>query len=105
MKILLCPDIHFGAHENDENFIDYQFRAIRWVYETASNNGVKDIIFLGDVFDKRRNVNLKILNRVYEEFLREGFNHYFIIGNHDVFYKNNNSVNSLEILFKNHSYC
>ena len=103
MQILLVGDLHFGIQEHNDNFFNYQFDCINWLYDEAANRNIKEIVFLGDIFDKRKSINLKVLNKVYNEFLNEEFNHYFILGNHDTFYKNSNTVNSLQILFNQHN--
>jgi DNA repair exonuclease SbcCD nuclease subunit len=98
--VLFVPDIHFGAHENDNIFLDYQFTSIDWLYQVAKKYDVKDIIFLGDIFDKRRTINLRILDKIQTKFFQEDFNHYYILGNHDAYYKNNNEINSLNVLLR-----
>lgn len=99
-KILIVGDLHFGTNENDDNFINYQFEAIKWMYNIASDNDIKDIVFLGDIFNHRRVVNFKTLSRVYGEFCNKEFNHHLLVGNHDAFFKNNNELNSLQLLFQ-----
>ncbi len=100
-RILFCTDLHFGAHEYSETFIEYQFACVRWMYEQAEKYNIDKIIFLGDVFDKRRSINLKILENVYKNFGNNDFEHLLLLGNHDVYYKNDNAINSLDILFPN----
>ena len=101
-KILLVPDIHFGSQENNDDFLDYQFTCIDWMYNVAREHNIENIIFLGDIFDKRRTINLRILDKIYKEFGFSEFNHYFILGNHDAYYKNCNDINSLSVLMKDH---
>jgi DNA repair exonuclease SbcCD nuclease subunit len=58
------------------------------------------LIHCGDFYDSRQSINLKVLNlgvEVVEEManiFKDGV--YFIVGNHDIFGKNTNSVNSLK---------
>ena len=101
--ILVVGDIHFGINDQYGTFLDYQFNTLNWIYEIAEQNKVTDIVFLGDIFDKRRNINLRILDLVYKHFGKVDIPHHLLLGNHDVFYKNRNDVNSLSILFKNES--
>jgi DNA repair exonuclease SbcCD nuclease subunit len=63
-------------------------------------NGIKILIFEGDVFDNRRHVDIYTKNKILELFqnhLKE-FEIYIICGNHDTYYKTTNDINSLKIL-------
>jgi DNA repair exonuclease SbcCD nuclease subunit len=57
---------------------------------------------LGDLFDRRKYVNFKTLHRVHKEFfepLQEmGIKVHIICGNHDIYYRNTNAINSLQEL-------
>ena len=60
------------------------------------------MVHLGDVFDSRQSLNLKVLNLGIEIFeaLSEIFHDgiYIICGNHDIYGKNSNDINSLKAL-------
>ena len=98
MKIGIVGDIHLGINENKPQFVDYQNKCIQFVFEKFRELGITDIIYLGDVFDKRQSISVKTLRQAMDVFENNGFNQYFILGNHDVAYKNSNELNSVEIL-------
>ena len=105
-KVALVTDTHFGVHSNNEIFLQSQLRFFRNEFVPyLKENGITDIVHLGDLFDNRNHINLKILNAVYDLFDNElsEFNIHVIVGNHDSLYKNTIEVNSTKFLgnFKN----
>ncbi|UTS51959.1 recombination endonuclease subunit [Synechococcus phage BUCT-ZZ01] len=107
MKIAIIGDTHWGNKNDSPVFYDYFNRCYEWIFETLDKHNVVDVIQVGDMFDRRKFINFKTLYEARETFLQRlnsGFNTYAIVGNHDVFYKNTNKVNSLDLLlgeFKN----
>lgn len=101
-RIFFISDTHFGVKNNSEEWIeiqkDYFFN---WFIPLIKKNYKPgDILFhLGDVFDSRQSLNLKVLNlgiNIFEELSKifvDGI--YIICGNHDIFGKTNNEINSL----------
>jgi DNA repair exonuclease SbcCD nuclease subunit len=65
-------------------------------------NDIKQIIHLGDYYEHRRFINFKALNANRKHFLERlreyGITMDIILGNHDVYYKNTNDLNSLKEL-------
>ena len=68
-------------------------------------NDIKTVIHAGDLMDRRKFVNFSILNQVrtnfIERFKKEGIELHCILGNHDVYYRNTNKINSIRELFSN----
>lgn len=60
--------------------------------------GIKTVFHLGDFFDRRKYINFNILHRTrkcfVDECVRRNLDVHLILGNHDVFYRNRNSINS-----------
>jgi len=104
MKIGIVGDLHIGIQENNFNFIDYQTESLKWVYKTFKEQGIKHIIFLGDIFDKRKHITFKTLKLLNETFGDPDFEHYCIAGNHDCYYKDTNEINSLDLLLEDFAY-
>lgn len=104
MKIGIVGDLHIGVQENNFNFIDYQTESLKWVYQTFKEQGIKHIIFLGDIFDKRKHITFKTLKLLNETFGDPDFEHYCIAGNHDCYYKDTNEINSLDLLLEDFAY-
>ncbi len=107
MRIGIIGDIHLGINENKPQFVDYQNKCIQFTFDEFRKLGITTIIYLGDVFDKRQSISVKALKQCIEVFDNE-FEQHFILGNHDVAFKNSNELNSVEILLgdkeRNHVY-
>lgn len=106
MRIGIIGDIHFGVNENNEQFVNYQINSIEWALSEFIKNDIKHIVFLGDFFDKRRYIVFKTLSLVEKIFSKSEYSHfeyYFLVGNHDCYNKNNNDINSPQLLFKNNN--
>ena len=103
MKIAIPNDTHAGIRNSSEIFIEQQELFYKNVFfPHLKEHGIKQILHLGDYYDNRKFINFKALqsNRyMFLEVLRqEGIVMDIIPGNHDVFYKNTNELNSLKEL-------
>lgn len=101
MKILVCGDLHFGVRGNSVKHLDFQSKWFREeLIPSVKNHKCDKVVFLGDVFDNRNNLSPLVLQRVRELFkeLTEVVKTYCILGNHDIFFRNNKSVHSLDVL-------
>lgn len=101
----LITDTHLGIKNSSnewieihrEFFYDWFFPLVRKNYKEGDI-----LIHLGDLFDSRQSLNLKVLNMVIEIF--EELSSIFpagvhvICGNHDIYTKSTNDVNSLKSL-------
>jgi DNA repair exonuclease SbcCD nuclease subunit len=102
MKLGIIGDIHIGAQENNENFLKYQEESLKFAYNKFRENNIEHIVYLGDVFDKRRQVSFKTLKFFQEIFENDSFTHYMLAGNHDCYYKDTNEINSLDLLLNDY---
>jgi len=105
MKIALINDTHFGARGDSQLFLDYFMKFFDDVFfPYLKENNIKTIIHAGDLMDRRKFVNFSILNQVRNRFIKqlkdENIQMHCIIGNHDIYYRNTNDVNSTTELFK-----
>jgi DNA repair exonuclease SbcCD nuclease subunit len=103
MQIALITDTHFGARGDSEiltNFFDKFYSEIFFPY--LIKNNIKEIIHLGDAFDRRKFINFQSLLRCkqyfYDNIKKNNIKLHQIIGNHDTYFKNTNDVNSPSLL-------
>lgn len=102
-SIAFLNDTHFGVRNDNEVFLNHQIGFIRdfFIPECKKRN-ITQVIHLGDVFDKRKNVNIKTLSRVrrevFDQLEKAGLSLTIIAGNHDTYYKNTNEYNSIKEL-------
>ena len=103
MKILLITDQHFGVRNDNLHFVEhYKKFYSKIVIPFLKASGIKEIINLGDTFDKRRSINYMSLEAAKEMWfdpVKElGCKMTALIGNHDIYYKNTLRINSPEEL-------
>lgn len=101
-KFLIVGDVHidaFGGVDYHHNLFEKFMFDVLPTYMFKYD--VDKIIFMGDIFDSRKNVNtnsVKFITECIDHFLstyRE-IDIYLITGNHDVYWKNTNKVTSLD---------
>lgn len=101
MKIAIITDTHFGIKNDAKYILDYQEKFYQEIfYPYLKENNIKTIFHLGDLFDRRKYINFATLKRTkdmfFEPMKREQIKCYLIPGNHDVYHKNTNEINSLQ---------
>ena len=103
MKLAVLNDTHCGVRNSSDIFLKYQekfFKEIFFPY--MKENNINQILHLGDFYDHRKFVNFKALNDNRKHFLEPmrdmGITMDIIPGNHDVYYKNTNTLCSLKEL-------
>jgi DNA repair exonuclease SbcCD nuclease subunit len=108
LKIALITDQHFGARNDSIAFLDFYEK----FYDTTffpvlDDNGITNVLILGDTFDRRKYVNFYSLQRAKEMFFdklaERGIKVHMLAGNHDTYYKNTNDVNSPDLLLREYS--
>lgn len=104
-RIWLISDTHLGVRSNSREWMEniesyFNDFFIPLVKDNWQDGDV--LVHCGDVFDSRQSINLYIMNKGIEIFekLAKTLPTYMIIGNHDIFLKSTNTVNSLKV-FKN----
>ena len=99
MKIACITDTHFGARGDNvafDNFFRKFYEDI--FFPELHKRKIKQVIHLGDCFDRRKYINYNSLKTCKEYFFDPLFQNDMkvdmIVGNHDTFFKNTNDVNS-----------
>jgi len=110
MKIAIINDTHCGVKNGSDVFLNNAETFYTNVFfPYLKENNIDTILHLGDYFEHRKFINFKALNhnkRVFLDVLRERGIHMTIIpGNHDVYYKNTNELNSLRELLHEYDDC
>jgi DNA repair exonuclease SbcCD nuclease subunit len=102
-KIALVTDTHFGARSDSIPFDNYFRKFYEEIFfPEIDKRGIRDIVHLGDCFDRRKFVNFNTLASCRDYFFNaiktRGIKLTMLVGNHDTFYKNTNDVNSPSLL-------
>ena len=104
MKIALLSDTHWGARGDSQLFLDYFTEFFQdTFFPYLDENNIKTVLHAGDLMDRRKFVNFNVLNHVREHFIQplkdRDIELHCILGNHDVYYRNTNKINSMRELF------
>ena len=99
MKILLITDQHFGVRNDNQSFINlYKKFYGKIVIPFIKASNIKQVIALGDTFDKRRSVNFMSLQEAKQMWFSPldemGVRLHMLVGNHDIYYKNSLKINA-----------
>jgi DNA repair exonuclease SbcCD nuclease subunit len=103
MKVFMITDTHFGIYLNNldkwQNMMEstfYEF-VIPFLEKNAKEGDI--LIHLGDLFDNRTSIPIITLNKVEKilKKLSEILPIHMIVGNHDLFNKGSNEVNSVRL--------
>lgn len=102
-KFAVLADTHAGCRGDNPIFDAVARRFFtEQFFPYIDKHKIKQVLHLGDVFDRRTNINFQTLKSFREYFLNpvveRGLTVKIIPGNHDVFHKNTNSLNSLDEL-------
>ena len=107
MKICLLGDTHFGIRNDSKAFHAYYEKFYtQTFFPMLEENGVRTIIQLGDLFDRRKYVNFFTLAEsrryFFDECAKRGITLHALIGNHDIFWRESLNVNSPDLLLKDY---
>jgi len=95
LKIIITSDIHCGYSGRLNDIL----WSLGTMYKYATNNGIKEIIILGDLFHNREHISIDVLNAVFSFFESHCEVEWIAFpGNHDMFLKESWAINSLKPL-------
>ena len=108
MKIAFINDTHFGVRNDSPFFLEQSLDFFeKTFFPYLKEHNITNVIHLGDLLDRRKFVNFNTLSQVRKRFFKplidNNIKTYITIGNHDTYYKNTNSLNSINELFFNES--
>lgn len=98
-------DTHYGARNDNLKVAEHQKRFYDEIFfPYLIENDIKDIIHLGDVFDRRKYISFTSLRAAKEMFFEPTREHdlkvHMLVGNHDSVYRNTLELNSVNLLCK-----
>ncbi len=107
-KILIIADTHWGCRNDSQAFYPYMHNFFsEVVFPYIDKNNIKHFIHLGDLVDNRRQINIQTAKKLREDFfeplsyrIKNGLKADIICGNHDVFHRQTNDINSLKELIE-----
>tara|TARA_B110000285_G_scaffold186473_1_gene211864 strand:- start:429 stop:1544 length:1116 start_codon:yes stop_codon:yes gene_type:complete len=102
-RVWVLGDLHFGVRANSVEWLDIQKDFFESVFIPMLKKQVKPgdvLVQVGDTFDNRQSINIKVLSYAVSLFERLGqiLPCYVICGNHDIWAKKSNDVSSIDSL-------
>lgn len=98
-EVGIFSDPHYGVHRNSEVWHKIALEHAKWAVQQFKQRGIQDIIIPGDIFHDRNDIAVNTLHIVTDIFdILRDFNVIITVGNHDAYYRDNSSVNSVSIL-------
>jgi DNA repair exonuclease SbcCD nuclease subunit len=100
-KVACFTDIHFGLKTGSRTHNHDCEEFVTWFCEQGKKEGCETAIFLGDWHHNRSTTDVSTMNYTVSnlERLSASFEKvYFILGNHDLFYKDKREINSVEFM-------
>lgn len=107
MKFVVLGDCHFGARNDLQLFHKHFAKFYDWMFEYMDQLGVDTIYQLGDLWDRRKYVNFHTLAQSRQYFFdrleNRGITMVTLVGNHDIYWRENVSVNSSDLLLRDYN--
>lgn len=105
-RVACMTDIHYGLKNNSRIHNNDCELFIKWFVSEAKKRNCETCIFLGDFHHHRASINVSTLNYTVSalKLLSDAFERvYFIVGNHDLFYREKREIHSIPMgdLFPN----
>lgn len=105
-KILFVGDVHLSPRTPQSRRDDYPqtlLNKLDSLLQLSKDNSVSDIFFLGDMFNSKH-MTLSYFTKCFQklkQFTDDNINLYTVIGNHDILYNSESTMNEspLQILF------
>jgi DNA repair exonuclease SbcCD nuclease subunit len=100
-KILLFSDAHVHSHKSSLKRLQHCLDALKWVFETAVDNDIKDVLFLGDLFQDREKIQVLPYQLTYEVLKKYCHGDdpkvrlHLLIGNHDMWFADKTGISSI----------
>tara|TARA_B100001057_G_scaffold423639_1_gene445906 strand:+ start:7672 stop:8787 length:1116 start_codon:yes stop_codon:yes gene_type:complete len=102
-RVWVLGDLHFGVRANSVEWLDIQKDFFERMFIPTLKKHIQPgdvLVQVGDTFDNRQSINIKVLNYAVDLFERLGqiLPCYVICGNHDIWAKKSNDISSIDSL-------
>lgn len=105
MLVAIITDTHYNFKKGNKVFHDYFEKFYTDIFfPTLKEREIDTVIHLGDMFDNRKSTDYWSFEWTKKVILDplKNYNFHIIVGNHDIFYKNTNKLNSPELLLNDY---
>ena len=97
-EVLIFSDAHVHPHKRRAERLEDCLKVVEWVFQTARDRGITNILFGGDLLHDRQKIEVYTYQRLFETLRRNmtgGTNLFLLLGNHDLWYNENTSISSV----------
>lgn len=98
-KVLLFSDIHIHKHKRSESRLNDCLSALEWVFQTATDRSIKNVVFGGDLFQNRQQIEVEAYHltfKILEKYCSKDHNLWLLLGNHDMWFHDKWDISSVE---------
>ena len=100
-RVWILGDMHLGIRSNSQEWLEIQRDFYENVFIPTLKKNVQPgdvLVQVGDAFDNRQSINLKVLHYAIDLFERLGqiIPTHVIVGNHDIWAKKSNDVSAID---------
>lgn len=96
-RAMVWTDCHFGLRHNSSEHNQDNLDFLEWFIQQAKEKNAETCIFMGDFHHHRSNINALTQDYMLQalEMLNNNFKKiYFLVGNHDLYYRENRNITS-----------
>ena len=102
-RVWVLGDLHFGVRSNSMEWLEIQKDFFENLFLPTLKKHYKPgdvLVQVGDTYDNRQSINIKVLNYTVNLFERLGkiLPVHIIVGNHDIWAKKSNEITSIDSL-------
>lgn len=95
-NILCFSDIHIYAHKGRTERLQHCLDTLFWVFQTARDRDIKNVICAGDLFQDRHKISVYAYHQTYKIFEQFSDLHiWLLLGNHDLWHYDKTDISSV----------
>ncbi len=97
-KILLFSDLHICTHKQSVDRLHHCLDALEWVFQTAKERQINDIVFGGDLFQSRQKIDLMTYHLTFDVLYKhcnKNLRLWLLLGNHDLWFHDRWDISSV----------
>lgn len=97
-RILIFSDIHVAPHKKSKERLNDCLEALEWVFKTAVDKKIEDIVFVGDLFHDRLRIDVLTYQKtfqIFQEYVGPKRRVHLLLGNHDLWHLKKYDISSV----------
>jgi DNA repair exonuclease SbcCD nuclease subunit len=99
-KVLLFSDLHVHPHKKNYQRVEHCLEVVDWIFDTAKEHEVSEILFGGDLFHDRKAIDVPTYQATFEKFhdlliRNPHIKLYLLLGNHDIWLNEKSTISSV----------